>query len=352
MIPHAWEGIPQQRNYPYNCWWVAAFGDDIGRSLLARWLLDTPVVLFRREDGTVAALEDRCPHRMAPLSIGRLQGDTVECGYHGFRFADNGRCVRVPTQDSPPDISVRYFPVREIGPLVWIYLGDLAVIDQVPPPPDMPWLTDRAFALRHGTMEIAANYMLLKENVLDLTHLGYVHASTFQVTDIVRPPDVVVDGDTVHYRQRFINAPLPAGYAHTLGLPPGTPWNRETHGSFLSPAMQQGATDLSDPSLPDALPASTRFAHATTPIDQSRMLYFWVLGRNHANSPQEMNGFADFIKKGFAEDRAVLEAVQALANRNPRRGGHDERSVKADAAGVQARRVIARWMARENAATA
>lgn len=341
------EGGAQERNYPYNCWWVAAFSHEVGRSLLSRWLLDMPVVLYRKEDGTVAALEDRCPHRQAPLSIGRLQGDTVECGYHGFRFAPDGRCTSVPSMSTPPAFSVASFPVKEIGPFIWIYLGDLSVLEQVPPPPDLPWLTDPAFNHASGLMEIAANYMLLKENVLDMTHLGFVHAKSFGITDIKNPPEVTSDGVTVTYMQRFANEPLPAGYALPLGLPVGTPWLRDNHGAFVSPAIQVGMVDLRDPAAPDAPPKRIRFTHATTPVDQAHMLYFWVAARDHANDDATMAQLGKILQVGFAEDEAVLEAIQALVNRRPRRGSTDERSVKADAAAIQARRIIATWMAKE-----
>jgi phenylpropionate dioxygenase-like ring-hydroxylating dioxygenase large terminal subunit len=341
------ESIAETRNYPYNCWWVAAFGSEVGRSLLSRWLLDTPVLFFRQEGGAVVALEDRCPHRQAPLSLGRLHGDTVECGYHGFCFDSDGRCVRVPSADSAPVFSVKRYPVKEVGPFVWIYLGDPSMIDSVPAPPELHWMTDPAFATRSGQMEISANYMLLKENVMDLTHFGYVHASTFQIEDWTNPPEVSGDGETVEYRQRFVSKPLAPGYAMSLGVPPGTPWHREHRGSFLSPALQEGCVDFQDPSQPERAPARFRVAHATTPINQARMLYLWVIARDFATVPEAMDHLVNAIRTGFDEDRVVLEAIQAQVNRQPRRVSTGERSVKADAAGIQARRIVARWMERE-----
>ncbi|WP_322021650.1 MULTISPECIES: aromatic ring-hydroxylating dioxygenase subunit alpha [unclassified Burkholderia] len=343
------ESIAETRNYPYNCWWVAALGNEVGRTLLGRWLLDTPVVLFRQEDGTVVALEDRCPHRQAPLSLGRLRGDTIECGYHGFCFDATGRCVRVPSADEAPAFSAKHYPVKEVGPFVWIWVGDPAMIDTMPAPPELHWANESSFATRSGQMEISANYMLLKENVLDLTHFGYVHASTFQIEDWTSPPEVRVsgDGDTVEYRQRFVNKPLAPGYAMALGVPPGTPWHREHRGSFLSPALQEGCVDFEDPSRPESAPSRFRVAHATTPIDQTHMLYCWVIGRDFATAPEAMDHLVAAIRTGFDEDREVLEAIQAQAGRRPRRASAGERSVKADAAGIQARRIVARWMERD-----
>ncbi len=340
------------RNYPYNCWWVAAYREEVGRSLLSRWLLDTPVLLYRTGAGDVVAMEDRCPHRQAPLSLGVLRDDEIECGYHGFRFGASGRCTHVPTMAGPPPISVETYPVRECGPFVWIYLGDQQRIDDVPPPYDIGWPADPSFGVRSGHIEVAANYMLLKENVLDLSHLGFVHAKSFGITDLTSPPQVTTEDETVTYCQRFTEKPLPAGYALALGMEPGVIWNRETYGSFVSPALQISSVDFRDPAKPDSEPMGRiRFCHATTPIDRTRMHYFYMLGRDHARDDDAMDIFAKVIKIGFAEDQAVLEAIQNFANRSPRRGSSGERSVKADAAGVHARRAIDRWMARETIPT-
>jgi phenylpropionate dioxygenase-like ring-hydroxylating dioxygenase large terminal subunit len=337
-----------QRNYPYNCWWVAAYASEVGRSLLARWLLDTPVLLYRTEGGEVVAMEDRCPHRQAPLSIGKLKGDVVQCGYHGFEFGSDGACVHVPTMASPPPIKIDTYPVKEIGPLVWVYLGDKSQLDKTPPPPELDWLVDPAFATRSGRMEIAANYLLLKENVLDLTHFGFVHGASFGITDYVNTQDVEYDEEVVRYRQAFDRSPLPPGYAHSLGLQPGTEWNRESLGAMVAPGMNCSETNFYDPDKPGA-PANgrIRFAHITTPIDQSRMHYFWVTGRDHCTGDTDMDALAEIIQVGFKEDEDILEAIQARLNRQPRRGGSDERSVRADAAGIQARRIVDRWMKRE-----
>lgn len=336
-----------RRNYPLNCWWVAAFADEVGRAPMSRWLLDTPVVLYRTEAGKIVALEDRCPHRQAPLSMGSIQGDAIECGYHGFQFGADGRCVRVPSMSSPPPIRVQTYPVREEGPLVWIYLGDRDRIDDVPPPPEFPWMTDPSYAIRKGTMHIAANYLLLKENVLDLTHLGYVHAASFQITDWVNPPIVTTEGDTVEYRQEFVRSPLAPGYALSLGLEPGTPWNRVGTGKSISPASHESMVAFFDPDNPQHCNGRNYFAHLATPIDMRSMHYFYVVGRNFGRDDDLMDKFAEILVHGFKEDEAVLMKVQEMLSRTPRRGSTGERSVKADAAGIEARRAVERWMARE-----
>lgn len=338
-----------ERNYPMNCWWVAAFSAEVGRELLGRWLLDTPVLLYRTSRGEAVAMENRCPHRGAPLSLGCLQEDEVQCGYHGFRFDSGGASTYVPSMKAPLAAArVRAFPVIEQPPYVWIYLGDPGAIDETPPPPVLDWAEDEAFALRHGRMDIRANYMLLKENVLDLTHFGYVHAKSFRITDWTDPPSFRTDGEITSYRQEFRRSPLPLPFAEPLGLPVGTPYDRDNYGSFVSPALQKAAVDLKDPDT-GAITGRFRVAHATTPIDQGRMHYFWLLGRDHATSSEQMDALKALTEMGFAEDEAMIEAIQTMSDADSRGAPAPEISVKMDTAGIQARRIIQRWMMRETA---
>jgi vanillate O-demethylase monooxygenase subunit len=347
----AWQApVPAaERNYPMNCWWVAAFSDEVGEAPIGRWLLDTPVMLYRKADGQAVALEDRCPHRSAPLSLGCRRGDAIECGYHGFTFDADGRCVRVPSMKVVPSaIRVTAYPVIESHPFVWVYLGDPSVMADVPAPPVLDWASDEGFSVVHGRMDIAANYMLLKENVLDLTHFGYVHAATFKITDWVDPPEVTTTDATVSYCQKFVSSPLPPLFAEALGLPPGTKFNRENYGSFLSPALQVAAVDFTDPDAPaGAIAGRFRISHATTPIDATHMHYFWVLGRDHGRTPELIGKLEAITKIGFAEDERIIEAVQQVMSRDKRPGADRETSVKADKAGIQARRIVERWMALE-----
>src|SRR5690349_291338 len=85
-----------------NAWYVAASANEVGRIPLPRLLLGEPIVFYRRGDGTSVALEDRCCHRRAPLSKGKIVDDRLQCGYHGFTFDASGACVAIPGQDSVP----------------------------------------------------------------------------------------------------------------------------------------------------------------------------------------------------------------------------------------------------------
>jgi vanillate O-demethylase monooxygenase subunit len=244
-------------------------------------------------------------------------------------------------------IKVRSFPLMEKPPFIWIYLGDPEALDRVPAAPELPWTTDPSFSVVTGRIDMAANFMLLKENVLDLTHFGYVHASTFKITDWVDPPQVVVEGDIVTYRQSFVESPLPPPFAEALGRRPGTPFNRENYGSFVSPALQVASVDFIDPADTRSVAGRFRICHATTPVDGDHMLYYYALARDHGTTPELMGKFEALSKVGFDEDKRMIEAIQAARSKDSDGPADWEMSVKSDTAGIQGRRALARWMARE-----
>ena len=189
--------------------------------------------------------------------------------------------------------------------------------------------------------------MLLKENVLDLTHFGYVHAASFKITDWVKPPKIAKHGEHVGYSQQFVESPLPEIFAKPLGLPTGTPFNRHNHGYFISPALQMACVDFEDPENPNSSDtpfARFRISHATTPINNNSMLYFWVLGRDYGTSSEEMAELKHITEIGFAEDEAMIEAVQHNLENDQSYSDKEEVSVPADGPHVQARRKLKKWM--------
>ena len=131
-----------------NYWYVAATTLKSDACRCARIILGEPVVLFRTEQGTPVAFEDRCPHRHLPLSMGKLAGDELQCRYHGLRFGVDGRCVRVPGQHHIPQAAkVKTYPVVERYHWIWIWMGDPALADPAAIT-DFHWLDDRTGAPR------------------------------------------------------------------------------------------------------------------------------------------------------------------------------------------------------------
>jgi phenylpropionate dioxygenase-like ring-hydroxylating dioxygenase large terminal subunit len=161
-----------------NAWYVAAWGREVGRTLLRRVLLEEPVVLYRTEDGRAVALEDRCCHRRYPLSDGRLKGDRLQCHYHGLEYEPDGRCVFAPGVAAlPPQARVRAYPLLERHKWLWIWMGDPALADPALIE-DFHWLDDPAWGAEGTYYHVKGDYRLIIENLLDLTHLTYVHDAT------------------------------------------------------------------------------------------------------------------------------------------------------------------------------
>ena len=162
-----------------NAWYIAAWTDEVKQQPLARRICNEPVVLFRDRSGRPAALVDRCCHRSAPLSLGEVVPDGIQCGYHGLTFDNSGRCVAVPGQSHIADsVRVQSYPVVEKNQFVWIWMGDAARAD-TSRIVDFPYHDDHAhWPNKHDCYPIKANYMLMVDNLMDLTHLGYLHAKT------------------------------------------------------------------------------------------------------------------------------------------------------------------------------
>ena len=175
-----------------NCWQVAAFSREVvGGQLFARRICDEPVVLYRSMTGAPVALEDRCAHRAAPLSMGALIGDTLRCGYHGLCYDTTGKCVTIPGQDYIPQRArVRAYPAVEKHRLVWIWMGDPERAD-ASTVPDVHWLDDPAWVAAEGYHNVAADYRLLNDNLLDLSHETYVHMRTIGHEAVAESPAAV-----------------------------------------------------------------------------------------------------------------------------------------------------------------
>src|SRR6516162_6609308 len=211
--------------YLRNAWYVAAWSDNLADGqLLSRTILKEPIVLFRKSDGHIAALQDRCPHRFAPLHMGKIVGgDRVQCPYHGLEFDSSGACVLNPhgTKNIPPRARVRSYPVTEKHKAVWIWMGeqspdlakvpDFSVLDNVP----------EMHATKRDRITIRANYELIIDNLLDLSHTSYLHDGILGNSDTVESEITVEqDGDDVIVGRYARNATAPGLFAILM---PSTP---------------------------------------------------------------------------------------------------------------------------------
>lgn len=206
------------KRYLRNAWYVAAWSEDVAAGqLLPRRLLDTPVVLFRREDGSPAALLDRCAHRFAPLHMGRiLPGDRVQCPYHGLEFGVSGACVHNPHGNGKiaPANRVRSFPTIEKHTLIWIWMGEAEPdLDAVPDFSAMDDTRDEARTKRDRIV-VKANYELVTDNLLDLSHTSYLHDGILGNSEMIDAEiDVREENGAVIVGRSSSNTQIPGMFA-------------------------------------------------------------------------------------------------------------------------------------------
>lgn len=343
--------LAQQRNYPADLWWVAARSEELGATPLSRRLLDRPVVLYRTASGRPVALEDRCMHRWAPLSQGYLEGDELVCGYHGAVFSAEGRCVRYPGQAQvPAQAAVRAYPVIEHAPFVWICLGDPVLAPE--PPQAFPWLSDPAWMVASGSLPFAANYFLLQENVLDLTHFNYAHRKTFGVTD--QPvPTFKREGLKVWFELLQEDCQLPQWRRRAMGLQ-SQRCSRWMRAQFETPAWHQVEMKIEnlEAAADERQVFTNRMVHLVTPEGPDSTHYWWATGADLPGAPDDVRAqlHAD-VMRAFNEDKDFLEGIQRIIRQDPRHLDVREVSFPGDLGGIQARRVLQELLAAERVHT-
>ncbi len=348
-----------------NAWYVAAWDREIGRTPFARTILGEPIVLYRKADGTPVALEDRCCHRHLPLSQGAVIEDSLRCGYHGLRYDATGACVEVPGQALiPPGARIRSYPVVEKWHWLWIWMGeparaDLALI------PDWWWCGDPNWSFtRPDMLPVKAHYQLFNDNVLDVTHLAYVHANSIGTAAITEFPATVEQGERwVRLTRHIPDRPPPPLYRKAGGftgnvdraqivehVPPcftinyagctavGARVPQAARGRSID-AITRHPGDAADRKI-DLMALS-----APTPETETSSHYFFGFVRNFAIGDAAVDEIlsVEFVKV-FREDVAVLEAQQRMMSLRPNAPQID---IRVDAAPLAARRLLASLLAAE-----
>lgn len=333
-----------------NAWYVAAQPGELGRHLTQRWILGEPVVLFRTQDGRPRALEDRCPHRRASLSKGTLVDDTVQCGYHGIRFASDGRCVRIHGQsDIPPSMCARAYPVIEKWRWVWIWMGDPAMADESSIP-DLQYNDTPGWEVVGGVLDVKANYQLVVDNLLDLTHETFVHAKTIGNAAVAETPmEARLEGNEVHVRRIMPGTPAPPLFRRVRGLETIDRWQLIR----FQPPSAVSIDARGYPAGSDDISKGLRWfsINAITPVDQGNCRYYWTITRCFDQADAALSQVIhDQILATFMEDVEVLEAQQRLIETDTR--GVPEVSVRADLGSVAARKLVQRLIQQESRAPA
>ena len=340
--------MPQQpARYLRNAWYMAAWSEEVDDGLLRRRLFGEPVLLLRKEDGSVAALTDRCPHRFAPLSAGTRDGDIIHCPYHGLGFDASGQCVHNPFSSTlPKGASVRVWPTIERDGIVWLWAGDLAAVD-VECIPDFALLGTEPVT---GLLPMKAPYEFASDNLMDLSHIEFVHRGSFAGAGVIfaGKHEIQQDGNTLHSNWWMPNVAAPG---HTFGIyERGMPTDHWLDMRWDPPAamlLEIGATPVGHQREEGII---VHQAHIITPETDETAHYFWASTRA-GGMPPSAEGDAilrALMNQAFIdEDKPIIEAAYANLD------GADFWQKKPvflgiDAGGTRARRLLQQLIEREN----
>ena len=307
-----------------NCWYVAAWEYELPDNRpIGRQIVGEPVVLYRSPDGAIVALEDRCAHRHAPLSMGRIEGAGLRCMYHGLLFGRDGACLQVPGTDrTPPNASLRSYPVLVQDSWIWIWMGEPAKVDPLLVPKAFG-LNDPRWTIRANQIDYEANYLLINDNLCDLSHVDFVHETTLGLATGGGWSD---DQPRVVQRERGLRierwlVARPASPRNPSLVDTWSTYDYVIPGIFImeNKSYPHGMAEQLGFEAPTARPMTYRIEQqAVTPISDRETRYFFATGFDAANLPEKLiEGIFATVMAAFSEDRAIIEAQQKLWDVTP-----------------------------------
>ena len=339
--------------YPKNAWYVACTPSEIDDKPLGRKICDERIVFYRGAEGLVAAVEDFCPHRGAPLSLGRVVEGQLVCGYHGLVMGCDGKPVAMPGQRVRAFPAIRTFPVVERYGFIWVWTGDPALAD-AGKIPHLNWAESPEWAYGGGLYHVKCDFRLMIDNLMDLTHETYVHSTSIGQKEIDEAlVKTRTEGETV-ITSRFMENVMPPPF-----------WQLALRGNHLADDVPVDRWQICRFTPPSHVLIEVGVAHAgkggydadpqfkvssvvvdfITPETETSIWYFWGMARNF--NPKD-KALTASIREGqgkiFSEDLEMLEAQQRNLLAQPSR---PLLNLNIDAGGVQSRRVLERIVAQE-----
>jgi len=330
-----------------NAWYVAAWADEVSTTPLARRICNEPVVLFRTLDGEACALIDSCTHRGAPLSLGTVVEKGIRCNYHGVVFGCSGQCAEIPNQvEIPEKAKVKRYPLVEKDQMLWIWIGDEEKADPALIA-DYPFHGDRNWPSKHTMTPVASSYLLIADNLLDATHLAYVHGSTVGGSS----PNVHMTAEASlrptqsghRYERLMKNAPPPPAYAACVKFDGMI--DRWQEFDFIAPSTvfqySGGVPAGIDRTTAGAPRFDMRIFHSATPATDNSCYYFYSVANGHdTDDPQATETIFEQVGAAIVEDKLFIEAQQRRVDELGEERLFDN---AADSARIMARRAIAKY---------
>lgn len=344
--------------FPKNTWYVACTTAELTQKPLGRQICNEKIVFYRGVDDKVAAVEDFCPHRGAPLSLGFVQDGQLVCGYHGLVMGCDGKTVSMPGQRVQGFTCNKSYPVEERYGFIWVWPGDPSQADSKLIH-HLEWADNPNWAYGGGLYHIKCDYRLMIDNLMDLTHETYVHATSIGQKEIDEVPVATrVEGENVVTSRFMNNIMAPPFWSSALqanGLAGDVPVDRWQICRFSPPShvlIEVGVAHAGKGGYEAAAmdKASSIVVDFITPESETSIWYFWGMARDFKPEDAELTAkIREGQGKIFGEDLDMLEQQQNNLLAYPDR---PLLKLNIDAGGVQSRRILERIIAREQAAQA